>query len=131
MGIAHTRWVTHGGVMKENAHPQLSIHVLKEFLNKHDFIFYSGTDTEIIPNLIEYHMRDGYNFIEAAKMTFKRMEGQCAIVVLNNDGKMIAIRKEAPLAVGIGEGEFYFASDITAFLENTRNVVFLEEYDYG
>ncbi len=144
IGIAHTRWATHGGVTKENSHPHLSnngkiavVHngiienfqSLKEFLKDNGFIFHSNTDTEIIPNLIEYYIRNGHNFTDAAKMTFERLEGQYAIVVLNNDGKMIAIRKEAPLAIGIGKGEYYFSSDITAFLEHTKDVIFLEEND--
>lgn len=144
VGIAHTRWATHGGVTRENAHPHLSnngkiavVHngiienfdIQKNFLESHGFTFHSSTDTEIIPNLIEYYMRNGYDFIDATKMTLKRLEGQYAIVVLNNDGNIIAVRKEAPLAIGIGDGEYYFASDITAFLENTRNVIFLEEND--
>ena len=144
IGIAHTRWATHGGVTKENAHPHLSndgkIAVVhngivenfeeqKNFLKSHGFVFHSNTDTEIIPNLIEYYTRNGYDFVDSTKMALERLEGQYAIVVLNNEGKMIAIRKEAPLAVGIGDGEYYFASDITAFLEYTRDVIFLEEND--
>lgn len=144
VGIAHTRWATHGGVTKENTHPQLSnngkiaiVHngimenfqEKKDFLKDHGFKFYSNTDTEVIPNLIEYYMNKGYNFIDATKMTVKQLEGQYAIVILSNDGQIIAVRKEAPLAVGIGKGEYYFASDITAFLENTRDVIFLEEND--
>lgn len=144
VGIAHTRWATHGGVTKENSHPHLSnngkiavVHngivenfqSLKEFLKNNGFVFYSNTDTEIIPNLIEYYTRSGHDFVDATKMALERLEGQYAVVILNSDGKMIAIRKEAPLAIGIGDGEYYFASDITAFLEYTRNVVFLEEND--
>lgn len=144
VGIAHTRWATHGGVTKENAHPHLSnsgkIAVVhngiienfqkqKDFLISHGVVFNSDTDTEVIPNVIEYHMKKGYDFIEAAKRSLKHMEGQYAIVAVNNEGKMVGIRKEAPLVVGIGEGEYFFASDVTAFLEHTRNAVFLEEND--
>ena len=144
VGIAHTRWATHGGVTKENAHPHLSnngkiavVHngivenfeTMKNFLTSNGFVFHSNTDTEIIPNLIEYFTRNGCDFVEATKLALARLEGQYAIVVLNNDGEMIAIRKEAPLAVGIGNGEYFFASDITAFLEYTRDVIFLEEND--
>lgn len=144
IGIAHTRWATHGDVTKENSHPHLSnngkiavVHngiienfeALKNFLKNHGFIFHSNTDTEIIPNLIEYYMRKDYDFVDSTKMALKCLEGQYAIVVLNDEGKMIAIRKEAPLAVGIGDGEYYFASDITAFLEYTKDVIFLEEND--
>ncbi len=148
IGIAHTRWATHGGVTKENAHPHLSnngkiavvhngiienFNFLKEFLKNNGFIFQSNTDTEIIPNLIQYYIDNGYNFVDAAKVTFSKLEGQYAIVVLNQTGNMIAIRKEAPLAIGIvkdiRQREYYFASDITAFLEHTKDVIFLEEND--
>jgi glucosamine--fructose-6-phosphate aminotransferase (isomerizing) len=145
IGIGHTRWATHGGVTKENAHPHLSnngkIAVVhngiienfqdqKKFLTEQRFKFYSDTDTEIIPNTIEYHMRKGYDFVEATKHALKHLEGQYAIVVLNKDeGKLIAIRKEAPLVVGIGNNEYFIASDIPAFLDHTKNVIFLEEKD--
>ncbi len=144
IGIAHTRWATHGKVTKENAHPHLSnnkkiavVHngiidnfqELKNFLIKEGFFFESETDSEIIPNLIEYHMRKGYDFIEASKISLKELEGQYAIIVLNNEEKMIAIRKEAPLVLGAGDGEYFFASDVTAFLDRTKKVIFLEEKD--
>lgn len=144
IGIAHTRWATHGSITKENSHPQVSNNgkiavahngiienydTLKKFLEEQGFIFHSTTDTEVIPNLIEYYLKRNYNFMDATKKTLKDMEGQYAIVVLNNEGKMIAVRKEAPLAVGIGKDEFYFASDIKSFLEYTKDVIFLEEND--
>ncbi|MFZ3076954.1 MAG: glutamine--fructose-6-phosphate transaminase (isomerizing) [Candidatus Aenigmatarchaeota archaeon] len=143
-GIAHTRWATHGGVTKENAHPHLSnnekIAVVhngiienfqeqKKFLESQGFVFHSGTDTEVIPNNIEYHMKKGYDFIEAAKRSLKHLEGQYAIVAMNDEGKIVAVRKEAPLVAGIGDGEYFIASDVTAFLDQTRNAVFLEEND--
>jgi len=125
IGIAHTRWSTHGGVTKENAHPHISnngkIAVVhngiienfqeqKNFLEGQGFKFYSQTDTEIIPNTIEYHMRRGYDFVEAVKHSFKHLEGQYAIVVMNQDEKkLVAIRKEAPLVVGLGDNEFFIA----------------------
>ncbi len=144
IGIAHTRWATHGGVTKENAHPHVSnngkivvVHngiienfrEQKDFLKSQGFAFSSETDTEIIPNNIEYHMRKGYDFIEAAKRSLKHLHGQYAIVALNDEGKMVAVRKEAPLVAGLGDGEYFVASDITAFLEHTRNAIFLEEND--
>lgn len=143
-GIAHTRWATHGGITKNNAHPHLShngkIAVVhngiienfqeqKEFLRKQGFAFHSETDTETIPNTIEYHMRKGYDFVEAAKHSLKHLEGQYAIVTLNDEGKIVAVRKEAPLVVGLGDNEYFIASDVVAFLEHTKNVIFLEEND--
>ena len=143
-GVAHTRWATHGGVTKENAHPHISnngkIAVVhngiienfqeqKDFLKSKGFVFSSDTDTEVIPNAIEYHMDRGYDFIEAAKRSLKHMEGQYAIVAMNDEGKLAAVRKEAPLVAGIGNGEYFVASDVTAFLDQTRNAIFLEEGD--
>lgn len=144
IGIAHTRWATHGSVTKENTHPHLSnnknIAVVhngiienyqqhKDYLIKQGFTFYSETDTEVIPNLIEDYISQGNNFIEASSNTFNLLEGQYAIVTIDNKGTMIAVRKEAPLVLGIGKGEYYFASDITAFLQYTKDVIFLEDND--
>ncbi len=145
IGLGHTRWATHGGVTKENAHPHISnngkiavVHngIIENFQEQHKFLtdqgfkFYSETDTEIIPNTIEYHMRKGYDFLEAVKRSLKHLEGQYAVVAMHQDeNKLVAIRKEAPLVVGIGNNEFFVASDIPAFLDYTRKVVFLEEKD--
>ncbi len=144
IGIAHTRWATHGKVTKENAHPHISnnskiavVHngiienyiELRNLLINHGFSFYSETDSEVIPNLIEYYMKKGFDFIEATKLSFKKLKGQYAIVALNNEGKMVAIRKEAPLVLGVGGSEYLLASDVTAFLDRTKKVIFLEEKD--
>ena len=146
-GLAHNRWATHGSVTKENAHPHLSnngkIAVVhngiienfqeqRKFLTEQGFKFFSDTDTEIIPNTIEYHMTRGYDFVEAAKRSLNHLDGQYAIVVMHQDEqKLVAIRKEAPLVVGVGVGsnEYFLASDIPAFLDHTKNVMFLEEKD--
>ncbi|MBU4245493.1 MAG: glutamine--fructose-6-phosphate transaminase (isomerizing) [Nanoarchaeota archaeon] len=142
MGVGHTRWATHGGVTEKNAHPHLSnngkIAVVhngiienfekqKEFLKSKGFIFNSETDTETIPNTIEYHMGRGYDFIEAAKRSLRHLEGQYAVIAMDGEGKMVAVRKEAPLVAGIGKDEYFFASDVTAFLEHTKDAIFLEE----
>ncbi len=143
-GIAHTRWATHGRVSAENSHPHNSnngkIAVVhngiienfqeqKQFLKAQGFKFYSETDTETIPNTIEYHMRRGYDFIEAAKRSLRHLEGQYAILALDSEGKMVAVRKEAPLVVGVGKDEYFLASDVTAFIDHTKNVIFLKEND--
>ena len=144
LAVGHTRWATHGGVTEANAHPHVSnngkIVVIhngiienfqdqKKFLELQGFEFYSQTDTEIIPNTIEYHMRK-YDFVEACKRSLKHLDGQYALVVLHKDeNKIIAIRKEAPLVIGVGEGEFFVASDVPAFLEYTKKVIFLNEMD--
>jgi len=142
IGIGHTRWATHGGVTKENAHPHLSNNELiaivhngiienyqeiKAFLISQGFNFRSDTDTEVIPNLIEYHMKR-YDFIEATTRALKHLEGQYAIAVMGFN-KIVVVRKELPLVIGVGDGEFYVASDILAFLNQTKNVIFLAEKD--
>ncbi len=144
IGIAHNRWATHGAVNKENAHPHFSnnreiavVHngiienyqELREFLVSNGFTFYSETDTEVIPNLIEYFMRNR-SFEDSVKEALKKLEGSYAIVVLNeNENKLIAARKDSPLVVGIGDNEYFVASDIPAFLEHTKKVVYLYEKD--
>lgn len=137
--IGHTRWATHGKVTEENAHPHLScdkkiavIHngivenfqELKESLSGHKFK--SETDTEVISHLIEDELKNK-NLIEAVKTTFKKLTGLNAIVVLRNDGEIIAAKKGSPLALGVGENEYFLASDPTAILLYTKNVIFMED----
>ncbi len=145
IGIAHTRWATHGGVTKENAHPHISnssglavVHngivenyqELKIFLKEHGFTFYSSTDTEVIPNLIEFEMRSGKNFEEATISALKKLEGSYAVIVMNKtERKLIAARKHAPLVVGVADGAYFVASDIPSFLEHTKNVIYLYDHD--
>ncbi|MBI2040980.1 MAG: glutamine--fructose-6-phosphate transaminase (isomerizing) [DPANN group archaeon] len=145
LAIGHTRWATHGSVTEINTHPHISqdekiivVHngiienfqAQKKFLESQGLAFYSQTDTEIIPKTIEYHMKRGYDFVEACKHSLKHLEGQYAIVALHKDeNKLVAIRKEAPLVIGVGEGEFFVASDVPAFLEYTKKVIFLDEMD--
>ena len=145
IGIGHTRWATHGRVNRENAHPHLSnnrkiavVHngiienyqELKDFLEKKNFKFYSKTDTEVIPNLVEFEMKNGKNFIDAVKASIKRLEGNFAVLIIHEDeDKLIAARKGAPLVIGVAEDEFFAASDIPAFLKFTKNVVFLYDWD--
>ncbi len=151
IGIAHTRWSTHGGVTKENAHPHLdctgSIAVvhngivenyqeLREKLKGHKFL--SQTDTEIIPHLIEeyaenQHMDFDCAVVEAAKV----LNGRSAFVAMytgrhdaNETKKVVAIRRGSPLIIGVNEGdnsEFYVASDINAFLDYTSKVMYLDD----
>lgn len=145
IGIGHTRWATHGRVTKENAHPHFSqnrkIYVvhngiienyqeLREFLKKNGFRFYSETDTEVIPNLIQYEMDGGKDFEEACKAALKRLDGSFAVVIMHEgEEKLIAARKSSPLVIGIGDGEYFVASDIPAFLEFTKQVIFMYDWD--
>jgi glucosamine--fructose-6-phosphate aminotransferase (isomerizing) len=146
-GIAHTRWATHGGVTQENAHPQISnngriavIHNgivenykdLKAQLVSEGFHFTSETDTEVIPNLIEYWMRiRGVDFVQAVLNSFQSLEGNFALVVLDRDSKTIVGSKNgSPLVLGIGKNnDFFLASDIPAFLDHTKDVVYLYDGD--
>jgi len=142
IGIAHTRWATHGAVNRENAHPHFSnnrkiavVHngiienyqELREFLISNGFTFYTQTDTEVIPNLIEYFMKKK-NFEDSVKEALKKLEGSYAIVVLN-ENNLVAARKDSPLVIGVGENEYFVASDIPAFLEHTKKVIYLYERD--
>ena len=145
MGIAHTRWATHGGVTRTNAHPHISndkkiavIHngivenyqELRNFLKENGFSFYSETDTEVIPNLIEFEMRGGKNFEEATIAALRRLEGYYAILALNEDErKIIGARRGSPLVVGIDGKNLFIASDIPAFLEYTKKVMYLHDSD--
>jgi len=140
IAIGHTRWATHGKVTENNAHPHIScdkkiavVHngiienfqeLKKELEKKHKFV--SETDTEIIPHLIEENM--DFGFEEAVKKTLKRLDGNYAIVAVNQDEeKIIAARKGSPLVLGVGKDEFFIASDIPAFLEHTNKIIFLDD----
>jgi glucosamine--fructose-6-phosphate aminotransferase (isomerizing) len=145
IAIGHTRWATTGSVTKKNAHPHLSnngkiavVHngiienfsELKKFLLEKGFVFKSETDSEVIPNLIEIYMRDGISFVDAVKKTLAKLEGSYAVIILNSDEqKIIGARKESPLVVGVGDKEYFIASDIPAFIEHTKNVIYLDDYD--
>ena len=148
IGLAHTRWATHGGVTKANAHPHVSnnnkiavIHNgivenykdLKAKLISEGFIFYSETDTEVVPNLIEYWMRiRGQDFLHAVLNTFQSLEGNFALVIVDKDSKtIIGAKNGSPLVLGVGKSkdEFFLASDIPAFLEHTKDVVYLYDGD--
>ncbi|MBI1979046.1 MAG: glutamine--fructose-6-phosphate transaminase (isomerizing) [Candidatus Aenigmarchaeota archaeon] len=145
LGIAHTRWATHGGVTKENAHPHTdceekiavvhngiieNFQELKRNLVSLGHKFKSQTDTEILPHLIEEIMRKGKNFHDATASALKVLEGGYAVLVLNkNERKLIAARKGSPLVLGVSDTGYFAASDIPAFLEYTKNVIYMHDYD--
>ena len=149
IGIAHTRWATHGGVTQKNAHPHVSnnseiavIHngivenykELKALLVSKGFHFESETDTEVIPNLVEYWMDSKHlNFIDATMKTLQSLEGNFAVVLIDRDTRtIIGAKNGSPLVLGVGErkkNELFLASDIPAFLERTKNVVYLYDGD--
>ncbi|MDD5182078.1 MAG: glutamine--fructose-6-phosphate transaminase (isomerizing) [Candidatus Nanoarchaeia archaeon] len=145
IGIAHSRWATHGGVTKENSHPHLSndgntavVHngiienyqELRKFLTENGFVFKSQTDTEVIPNLIQYFMQQGTSFMDSIKLAVKKLEGSYALAIINkNAKKLVAIRKESPLVIGVADHGYFVASDVPSFLDQTKKVVYLYEND--
>jgi glutamine---fructose-6-phosphate transaminase (isomerizing) len=145
IGIGHTRWATHGEPSDINSHPHTNENAtisvvhngiienyikLKEWLKKKGYEFYSETDTEVIPNLVDYYYK-GDLFEAVAKATSK-MEGSYAIGVIckNEPDKIVAVRKDSPLIVGLGEKEYFIASDIPAVLNHTREIYLLEDKEF-
>ncbi|MEL7122313.1 MAG: glutamine--fructose-6-phosphate transaminase (isomerizing) [Bacteroidota bacterium] len=144
-GIGHTRWATHGEPNDVNAHPHISsngrltlVHngiienyaPLKKTLVKEGHIFKTETDTEVLVNLIqEIQDRDDLPLEEAVRIALTRVSGAYAIVVMdrNAPGKLVAARKASPLVLGIGDGEYFLASDATPIVEHTKRVVYLND----
>ena len=143
VGIGHTRWATHGGPSKVNAHPHLDctgkiaiVHngIIENFMELKDelidegHVFVSKTDSEVIAHLIEKEVKSGLSFVEAVRNALKRLEGSYAIAVLyaEQPDMIICARKESPLVLGIKEDACFCASDIPAFLHLTRKSVVLE-----
>lgn len=145
IGIAHTRWATHGEPCKENAHPHYSssenialIHngiienyaVLKNRLQEKGYTFKSSTDTEVLVQLIEYiKVSKDLDLLTAVQLALREVIGAYAIAVLDKErpSEIIAARKSSPLVVGIGDNEFFLASDATPIVEYTDKVVYLED----
>ena len=145
IGIAHTRWATHGEPCQANAHPHFSssenlalIHngiienyaTLKEKLQKKGFIFKSSTDTEVLVQLIEFFQLSNHlDLLTAVQLALHEVIGAYAIAVLdkNNPDEIIIARKSSPLVVGIGKDEFFLASDATPIVEYTDKVVYLQD----
>lgn len=143
LAIGHTRWATHGGVTKINAHPHLdctktisvvhngiveNFEELKKDLIKKRHKFVSETDTEVIPHLIEEYLKKE-GFTSSVRDAFNKLEGLSAIVAANaNSSEIIAAKTGSPLVVGIGENEIYIASDAAGIVKHTRKVIFLEDY---
>ena len=146
MGIGHTRWATHGPPNDVNAHPHLSgdgelalihngiienYHALKETLVARGHTFYSDTDTEVLVHLIEEIMKssEGLDLFEATRVALNEVVGAYAIAVVDTrrPHELVLARKSSPLVIGIGDGEFYIASDATPIIEYTKNVVYLED----
>ncbi len=145
IGIAHTRWATHGEPNQTNAHPHLSnsgnmalIHngiienymSLRKELEKRGFVFHSSTDTEVLINLIEdVKQREKVDLFEAVRIALNHVVGAYAIAILEkgHPDEIIAARKGSPMVIGIGDKEFFIASDATPIVGRTQKVVYLED----
>jgi len=149
-GIGHTRWATHGGVTDANAHPHISsdgkialIHngvienyaSIKKFLLTKGYTFASETDTEVLCNLIAYHYnkepetKEGSRFLESVRKTLRHVEGTYGIAVMCADcpAEIVSARKGSPLILGVGDNEYMLASDVSAIISRTQNVVYLKD----
>ena len=139
MGIGHTRWATHGKASEKNAHPHLSMHKevvlvhngiienfaeLKNFLQEQGYSFYSDTDTEVAVNLIEYYYRKDKDILKTLFSVQKELKGSYAFAIMfqEDEKTLYAMRKDSPLIVGKGENAFYLASDVSAFLDYTKEI---------
>ncbi len=143
LGIAHTRWATHGTPSERNAHPHRAGDVavihngivenyveLKDGLRAKGHTFLSDTDTEVIPHLISERLKEGAGFAAAVRATLSEMSGAYALGIIRESEKtLIAARKESPLVLGLGEGEFFVASDAPALIGRTNRFIFLEDDD--
>jgi glucosamine--fructose-6-phosphate aminotransferase (isomerizing) len=144
IGIGHTRWATHGAPNALNAHPHANadgtiflIHngiienfsVLKTRLIKSGYKFKSDTDTEVLAHLIESFTKKGISLFQSARMALAEVDGTYGIAVLSSSepDKLIAARKGSPLVIGIGENENFVASDVSALIAHTKQVVYLDD----
>ena len=157
VGIAHTRWATHGKPCRENSHPHMDnsntfavVHngiienyiELKEFLISKGYTFLSQTDTEVIPNLIHYYYTNGpvsvlkdslEKFLGSVKSAVNDLKGSYAIEVISPicPNEVIVVRKDSPLVIGKGDGENYIASDIPAILKYTKEFYLLDDNEFA
>ncbi|MEJ8673404.1 glutamine--fructose-6-phosphate transaminase (isomerizing) [Chromobacterium amazonense] len=147
LGIGHTRWATHGGVTEYNAHPHISFGkiavVHNGIIENHEqqrqrlkglgYAFESQTDTEVIAHLVHHYYQAGDSLFEAVKKATRELTGAYAIgvIALDRPDELVCARMGCPLLVGLGEGENFIASDVSAILSATRRVIFLEEGDIG
>ncbi len=148
-GIGHTRWATHGEPSETNAHPHISndgsvvgVHngiienyqEVREKLLRHDYHFYSETDTEVFINLIEYYLHK-YNLgpVHAITHAMLRVRGTYAVAIMFREepGKVYCARKDAPMIIGVGDGENFLASDVPAILKYTRRVYYIGNQEVG
>ncbi len=145
IGIAHTRWATHGEPSEYNAHPHVcnnsvavvhngiieNFEILKEAQQNLDYIFTSDTDTEVIVHQLHQYIDKGASLLDAVKHTVKDLQGAYALGVISTEepDHLIAARRGSPLVVGLGENANYIASDVAALINETQDFIFLEEGD--
>jgi glutamine---fructose-6-phosphate transaminase (isomerizing) len=144
VGIGHTRWATHGLPNEINAHPHYNVEntlfvihngiienylVLKKALEKNGYKFLSETDSEVLPHLIDSFIKQGNNFSNSVRLALNEVEGTYGIAAIysGEPDKIIAARKGSPLVIGVGENENFIASDVSAILAHTKQVVYLED----
>jgi glucosamine--fructose-6-phosphate aminotransferase (isomerizing) len=143
-GIGHTRWATHGRPTEENAHPHSDCHgdvvvvhngiienyiALKHQLQAEGHVFRTETDTEVIAHLVEKHLRG--NLEEAVRQAARQLTGLFALAIIarSDPNKIVAVRSGPPAVIGLGDGEYFVASDVPAILNHTRDVFFLADGD--
>ena len=147
LGIAHTRWATHGVPSERNAHPHISkdgvaiVHngiienhdELREEAKREGYVFSSETDTEVIAHRIHHHLKVTGDLFKAVRATVAELEGAYALAVISQDepDRIVIARQGCPVVIGVGEHENFVASDVAALLPVTRNFIFLEEGDVG
>lgn len=145
MGVAHTRWATHGEPSEQNAHPHVCnktvviVHngiienhsTLREQQTKAGFDFTSQTDTEVAVHQVEHYLKQQGDLLAAVRLAVADFEGAYALGVMSNteSGRLIATRRGSPLVIGVGIGEYFMASDAAALLPVTRRFIYLEEGD--
>ena len=142
IGVGHTRWATHGKPSEANAHPHRAgravvVHngiienytAIKQSLVGLGRRFTSETDTEVIAELIDQHLEEGMDALDAIRQTCHELKGSFAAGILLEDDPetLYAVRKESPLIVGLGDGECFVASDIPAILNYTRKMIFMDD----
>ena len=145
IGVAHTRWATHGGVTESNAHPHLSgnrvavIHngiienfqPIKDELEAEGYEFHSETDTEVAAHLVHHYLKEGLDLVAAVGKAVERFEGAYALLVVDAEDpdRIVVSRVASPLVIGLGEGENYVASGVPALLPVTQRFIYLEQGD--
>jgi len=146
-GIGHTRWATHGGVTESNAHPHVSSDdvavVHNGIIENHEeqrarlvqlgYVFESQTDTEVIAHLVHHYYQKNNDLLAATREAVADLTGAYAITVISRllPNQMVCARMGCPLLIGLGEGEYFIASDVSALLSATRRIIYLEDGDVG